>query len=141
MSIERIAALNAQQVEQLHAFYNQEWWTQGRSLEDVHTLLAHSDLIFAYAESDTGALAAFARVLTDRVVKALIFDIIVDPSQRGQNLGRRVMDDIFAAPELAQVRHFELYCAPEMAAFYQKWGFSDELGDLSLMRHVRTSGS
>jgi GNAT superfamily N-acetyltransferase len=137
MSIERIAGLNANQVDQLHGHYEREWWTRGRTRSQVEGLLAHSDLIFAYADTATGDLAAFARVLTDRTIKALILDVIVDPGRRATGPGRRVMDDVMAAPKLAAVRHFELYCAPDMRDFYRRWGFTDELGDLAFMRADR----
>lgn len=134
MTVERIDGLDAAQLKTLHDWYAREWWTRGRTLEDVRSLLEHSDLVFAYADTANDRLMAFARVLTDRTIKAIVLDMIVGPGVRGRGLGARVMDDIFAAPELAQVRHFELYCAPEMRDFYRRWGFSSALGDLVFMR-------
>jgi hypothetical protein len=80
MTYRRLDTLDTPQIEQIHGWYAREWWTQGRSLEDVASLVEHSDLIFAYADAANGDLAAFARVLTDRTIKALILDVIVDPA-------------------------------------------------------------
>jgi len=70
------------------------------------------------------------------VYKALILDVIVDVAYRGRELGRILMDTILQHPALRSVRHFELYCLPELMPFYRKWGFTDELGTLRFMRRM-----
>lgn len=81
---------------------------------------------------------AFARVLTDFAIKALIFDVIVDGNYRQQGLGKKLVDAVVAHPALKAVRHLELYCLPELVPFYERWGFTDSLGGLRLMRLERT---
>jgi GNAT superfamily N-acetyltransferase len=129
-------ALTETQVEQLHSLYQREWWTVGRSLADVQTMLEHSDLVFAIAAPDTRELLAFARALTDRVFKALVLDVIVHPDHRSVGFGSFLMSHIIAHPALSNVRHIELYCLPERAAFYQRHGFNSELGELQFMRRT-----
>ncbi len=128
------ACLDERHFQELHALYQGEWWTRGRSLGDVRRVVQHSDLVIAICSEPEGRLVAFARVLTDRVFKAVIFDVIVAPERRKEGLGRRLMDSIVRHPELRQVRHVELYCLPEMVAFYEKWGFSTDVSGVSLMR-------
>ena len=134
MTIKRIDKLNEQQISQLHLLYQNEWWTKGRVLSDVKIMLRNTDFIFALCEEDSNQLIAFARVLTDKVYKALILDVIVDPVYRSQGLGREIMQMIINHPDLKHIKHFELYCLPELIPFYKKWGFTDELGELTSMR-------
>ena len=134
MQFEFLEKLHEAHVEQLVALYQNEWWTRGRTLKDVRVMLAHSDLIFAFVDKETRRLAAFARVLTDSVYKAVIFDVIVDAAHRGTGLGRALMDAIVQHPQLKGVRHLELYCKAELMPLYRKWGFTEELGDLKFMR-------
>jgi predicted GNAT family acetyltransferase len=75
------------QIKQLHALYQGEWWSTGRTLAEVHTMLEHSDFIFAIAAPDTQQLLAFARVLSDHIFKAMVFDVIVHPDHRSAGLG------------------------------------------------------
>ena len=42
----------------------------------------------AFGHDKPGELVGFARVLSDKVFKALIFDVFVDPAHRGRALGR-----------------------------------------------------
>lgn len=129
-----IDRLNEEQEKQLHRLYQNEWWTQGRTLPDVKRMLTYSDFVFGACDPSTQRLLGFARVLSDRVYKALIFDLIVASDHRHGGLGKVLMDAIFNHEALRGVRHFELYCLPEMEPFYAQWGFSSELGDLRLMR-------
>jgi len=121
-------------IPHLHALYQGEWWSKGRTIEDITVMLEHTDVVIVLQSDEGPPLAGFARVLTDRVYKALILDVIVHPDYRGTGLGADLMGAIREHPDLQQVRHFELYCAPEMEPFYEKWGFTHDLGNLSFMR-------
>lgn len=128
------ASLEERHLQELHALYQGEWWTCGRSLHDVKRMVEHSDIVFAICSETEDRLVAFARVLTDRVFKAAVFDVIVAPERRKEGLGRRLMDRIVQHPDLEQVRHMELYCLPEMVPFYERWGFSTDVSGVCLMR-------
>jgi len=137
MPFKKVEKLNEQQIIQLHKLYQNEWWTKGRTLPDVKKMLRHTDIIFALCENQSGKLIAFARVLTDRVYKALILDVIVETDYRSQGLGKQLMEMILDHPQLSQIKHFELYCLPELVPFYKKWGFQDNLGRAIAMRYNR----
>lgn len=130
--------LTDSQVHDLVQLYHLEWWTRGRQDSDVRQMLQHSDVIVAISEKASGRLVGFARVLTDFVYKALVFDVIVDAGYRSQGLGRMLMDAVVNHPRLRPVMHLELYCLPEMVPFYERWGFTSDLDNLRLIRMART---
>lgn len=113
---------------QLYELYSREWWTAGRSFEEVVRMVGHSDLTIGLCLDDR--LVAFARVLTDYTFKAMIFDVIVHADFRGRNLGREVVTRIVEHESLAGVRSFELYCPDALVAFYAKLGFSKGTANL-----------
>ena len=92
MDLLPITSLNDTQIRQLHQLYQNEWWTKGRTLDDVRRMLDHSDYLFGLCEPQTDDLVAFARVLTDRIFKAFILDVIVAPRHRGHRVGAAMMD-------------------------------------------------
>ncbi len=140
MNIRFTEQLDEMQTEALWQLYQHEWWSAGRELADVRTLVASPhNIIFAAIDSPTNKLVGFARVISDRIYKALILDVIVDPAWRDRGLGKMIMERVLHDPRLAEVRHFELYCKPEMEPFYDKWGFTAELGDICFMRRVKTA--
>lgn len=135
--VEFVSRLTTGHIEQLWRLYRNEWWARNRKLRDVRRVVEHSDLVFAFCDSDAGSLVAFARVLTDYVYKALVFDVIVAPSHRSLGLGRMLLDAVTTHPALLFVEHIELYCRAEMVPFYEKWEFTARLPGLRLMRRIQ----
>ena len=134
MRFRLIDHLTDKQVEELHALYQQEWWTNQRRLEDVRRMLAGTGVIIALEDSETGGLVAFARVLTDNVYRAHLFDVIVRDSQRGQGLGKALMEAVLNHPVVGKVEKIILSCRTELVPFYERWGFTTELGpDIHVM--------
>ena len=134
-----ITAFNTAHTSQLHELFRQEWWTENRSLADVIVMLEHSDLCLGLVDDHTSHICGFARVLSDFVFKALIFDVIVAAQYRGGDLGERLMDAILNHTALQDVEHFELYCRPEMEGYYQRWDFSRAVSGVALMRRTVTN--
>ncbi|MEH7332104.1 GNAT family N-acetyltransferase [Neobacillus drentensis] len=138
MDFNIVTQLSNKQMIQLERLFQLEWWTKGREFPDIKRMVEHSDFIVGYIEPGTDELIAFARVLTDYVYKGLIFDVIVKEAYRGRDLGSALINTILEEPYLRDVKHFELYCRPEMVPFYHKWGFSEKLGDLTFMRLINS---
>jgi predicted GNAT family N-acyltransferase len=128
-----IYSLSEDHIAQLHTLYQQEWWTKGRSAEDTKKCVLGSQICIGIV-SETDELVGFARVITDYVFKAFVFDVIVRHDARGLGLGNKLLSLITTHQQLECVRHFELYCLPEMMAFYTKHGFVSEVGEIQLMR-------
>ena len=125
--------LDETRIAQLHAFFAREWWTAGRSLEETRRCVEGSQVKVGLI-ADAGDLIGFARVITDYTFKALIFDVIVAEPHRGKGLGGRLIELLLGHPDLARVRDFELYCLPGVGSFYERHGFSAEVGGVRLMR-------
>jgi len=128
------SSLTEAQIVELHRLFQKEWWTKGRTLDEVRIVLEHSDVTIAIVDDSDNVLVGFTRVLTDRIFKALIFDVIVREDKRSLGLGKMLMDAIKKHPDLQKVKSFELYGLPEMEVFYKQWGFTSELGELTFMR-------
>ncbi|WML29001.1 GNAT family N-acetyltransferase [Neobacillus sp. OS1-32] len=136
MNYIQVETLTSGQIDDLYYLFQMEWWTKGRERKEIETMVENSNIIIGFIDVDTQELIGFARVLTDFVYKALIFDVMVNKRFRGQQLGRSLMDEIIHHPKLKSVKHFELYCRTEMRPFYEKWGFTEKLGPLHFMRRV-----
>lgn len=124
-----------QQIKQVHQLYKTVWWAKDRSLEDTTACVKGSQICIALLD-DNNQLIAFTRIISDFIYKAIIFDVIVDENQRGNGIGQTLMGLIKDHEQLKKVKHFELYCLPEMEAFYSSFGFSTEVGGIKLMRCV-----
>jgi predicted GNAT family N-acyltransferase len=127
--------LTEQQIHQLHQLYQNEYWSKGRSLADTFRCVEGSSIVFGFVEGDD--LVAFARVVTDYVFKAFIFDVIVSEELRAQGVGKQIVESILDHSDLKKVKHIELYCLPELFSFYSQFGFTQDLGAMQLMRRDR----
>lgn len=127
-----IDELNEQQISELAELYKYEVWSQNRSRESVVKMLASTDIVIGFVD-DYDHLLAFIRVLTDFVYRAFIFDVIVKSTHRNQGLGKKLIDSIVEHPQLQAVEYIGLYCLPEMMPFYERWGFTSEVGGVQLM--------
>ena len=125
--------LNSSQIQQLHRLYGREWWTKTRTLEQTRKIIEGSSLIFTYLD-EKDHLVAFARVLSDFVFKACIFDLIVSEDHRSAGLGKALIEKILNHPRLEEVASFELYCLPEMTSYYRDLGFEELNNQLIFMR-------
>jgi GNAT superfamily N-acetyltransferase len=128
--------LTAAQKDHLVDLYANEWWTKGRDRAIVDRLLAGSDLIFAAIALPAERLVAFARVITDHTYLAFVEDVIVASDHRGMGVGKLLIDAICADRALQDVVSIELVCQPEMVPFYERWGFTDQVGRSTLMRRT-----
>lgn len=118
MDTELVFELNDDLTWQLYEMYKKEWWSKDRKVEDIRFMLANSDYVFALIDKENSRLLAFARIIADRIYKAMILDVIVHETVRNRKYGRQIMDAIMQHPEIRRIRHVELYCLPEMEAFY-----------------------
>ena len=132
-----VETLTESQVSDLMDLYKNEFWSDKRTREGVVKMLAATDVIIGLVD-ESDRLIAFTRVITDFVYRAMIFDVIVKPTHRKTGLGAKLMDAVLNHPKLQTVEHFYLNCLPNMMPFYERWGFSDDVGGLKFLR--RTTG-
>ncbi len=132
-----VETLTESQVSDLIDLYKNEFWSDKRTREDVVKMLASTDVIIGLVD-ECDRLIGITRVLTDFVYKAMIFDVIIKPTHRKMGLGAKLMDAVLNHPKLQTVENFALNCLPHLMPFYERWGFTDDVGDIKFLR--RTTG-
>ena len=131
-----VETLTENQVSDLMDLYKNEFWCDKRTREDVVKMLAATDVIIGLVD-EGDRLIAFTRVMTDFVYRAMVFDVIVHPTQRKTGLGKVLMDAVVNHPQLQAVENVSLNCLPKMIPFYQRWGFTNDVGEMKYMRRLK----
>jgi predicted GNAT family N-acyltransferase len=134
MAIALVRQLNEDHIQDLYTLYQTAWWAQDRTVKGIRKMLANSDIVVGLYDDSSDRLIGFARILTDTVYKALLFDVILAESSQGLGLGRYLMDTVVNLPELRAVKHIELYCLPELVPFYEQWGFTPDINGVITLR-------
>ncbi|MEW6998148.1 GNAT family N-acetyltransferase [Colwelliaceae bacterium BS250] len=125
--------LTDKHIEQLLQMYKGVGWGKDRSIEDVKSCVQGSQICIGIIDAHNN-LIGFTRLITDFIYKAFIFDVMVSAEHRGNGLGQKLMSIVKNHEKLQSVKHFELYCFPEMEAFYESFGFTADVGGIKLMR-------
>ena len=121
------------QVEQLHFLYQKEWWTEERTLEETEKCVNGSQLCIGVIDENNNLLG-FVRVITDFIFKALIFDLIINETHRNKGIAKTLIQETLKHEKLKEIKHFELYCLPELENLYKQFGFSSEVNGIKLLR-------
>ena len=130
--------LSSKHFEQLHELYKQMWWSKDRTREEIVTLLKNC-IIVAAIDNQSHDLVGFARVLTDELRYAFIFDVMTQENLRGKGLGKLIIQSALSHTKLQRVKYFELTCEPELTSYYEKFGFSKNYINVTPMRKCSTN--
>ncbi len=107
-------------VDQVLALYRHTDWAKDRTREETGEILTRSSLVFGLWEGPR--LVAFARVLTDFVARAGIYDVIVHPEAQKKGVGRMLIEQMLGHSSLQKVPVFHLL-TKDKRLFYEKLGF------------------
>jgi len=108
-------------IDAIHDFLSHEsYWVPDIRREFVERGIANSLCFGAY---DGARQLAFARVVTDGAGFAYLCDVFVVQEARGRGLGKRLMDFVFAHPDLQRVRRFML-ATRDAHGLYAQYGFA-----------------
>ncbi len=106
--------------DELLALYRELGWHSHARPDRVAGVLANSDILAAAFDRD-GRLVAFARVLTDHVLYAMVHDVMVAPRFQRRGLGSELVRVLLA--ELTSIRRVSLTCDPGVVPFYERLEF------------------
>ena len=93
------------QVERVHGWLTNSYWSPGISRHLVERAIAGSHCLGAYRD---GVQVGYARTITDHATFAWIADVFVDESCRGEGLGRRMVQWFLDLPSFDGIRRVAL---------------------------------
>ena len=107
------------------------FWAQRRSLGQLRRMLAGSAAVASLWRGKR--LVGFARVSSDGVFRAVLWDVVIPEDLQGQGLGRQLVEALLASPALAGVERVYLMTT-NSAGFYQQLGFTQVSNQQLLLR-------
>jgi GNAT superfamily N-acetyltransferase len=108
-------------VAMIHSFLaNESYWVPGISRASVEKCIKNSLCFGVYSD---GRQIGFARVVTDFVRYAHLLDVFVLPEVRGRGIGKLLMENILAHPELRTILRYTLG-TQDAHGLYAQYGFT-----------------
>jgi GNAT superfamily N-acetyltransferase len=86
-------------LDRITGFLAGSYWASKRPREVIERSIVASLCFGAYRKAD-GAQVGFARVVTDGATFGWVADVYVDPTCRGEGLGKALMQTIIDTPQL-----------------------------------------
>lgn len=126
--------LSEVQIINLLDIYKEESWCKDRKIDGIKKMLENSWTI-AIIDSTNGKIIAFARVLSDFVYRAFIYDVIVAEDYRGLGFGKLIVNSTINHRDLKDVERIELNCIDSNVLFYKKLGFDKVPNGINVMRY------
>jgi len=84
-------------------------------------------------------LVGIGRVVSDGVLYAMIYDMIVRPSHQGKGIGSTILENLVGKCKASGIRDIQLFSAKGKVQFYEKRGFIERPLDAPGMRFMGTS--
>jgi len=116
---QKVDVVQVQQLLSIGAF-----WAQHRTLSDLKTAIQHSEPVVTAWDGER--LIGFARATSDRVYRAVLWDVVIHPEYRGRGLGRTLVKTLLAHPSVQKVERVYLMTSSQQG-FYERLGFTENL--------------
>lgn len=110
-------------VDEVTKLFKETHWASSRTPEDISLMLQNSMFSLGLESFESGELVAYARVIGDRVFKAIVEDVVVTKTLRNKGIGHILMNALLEEPSIATLQEVELYCDPKRRRFYEDFGF------------------
>jgi GNAT superfamily N-acetyltransferase len=122
-------------IDEVYRFISEEsYWGKGRPRAVFARALEHSMAFGLY--TGEGRQIGFARVVTDRAIRAHLNDVYVLSTYRGRGLGKGLVGAVLDHPELATVGTWSLN-TDDAHGLYASFGFGGLRRPESFMMRVR----
>ena|SRR5438105_9100011 len=108
-------------VAAVHAYLTQSYWSAGVPRTTVERAIEGS---LCFGVFFRGGQVGFARVVTDNATFGYLADVFIVEPHRGQGLSKRLMEFIFAHPDLHGLRRFML-ATKDAHGLYRQFGFTE----------------
>lgn len=123
-------------IDNLYSLFQTTGWYKDNPINptELAQAVANSQLtISAYAD---GKLVGFGRLVTDGVLHAMIYEMIVEPSYQGKGIGKKILQRLVDHCLQQNIRDIQLFCARGKRGFYEKLGFAIRPEDAPGMQYT-----
>ena len=103
--------------------FNTTGWNDGYQANQAELQQATEHSWFMVSAYHNKQLVGVGRVVSDGVLYAMIYDLIVHPDLQNQGIGSRLLDQCLQACQQASIRSIQLFSAQGKVDYYQKRGF------------------
>ncbi len=123
--------------DQFWRLFESTGWNENYHLRPEEWMCALRSRWYILGAYDGEQLVGFGRLVSDGVLQAMIYELIVLPTYQGQGIGGRILERLVEKCRESGVRDIQLFCARGKREFYERCGFMVRPEDAPGMQYVR----
>ncbi|MFH2039742.1 MAG: GNAT family N-acetyltransferase [Chloroflexota bacterium] len=135
--MEIVFNLTSPSLEQYFNLFETTGWNHDYQATQEELFRAISNSQYCVAAYNAEKLIGFGRILTDGVLHAIIFDLIVQPEFQLQGIGTMILQKLIEWCNENHIRDIQLFCASGKQTFYEKNGFVIRPSDAPGMQFLK----
>jgi GNAT superfamily N-acetyltransferase len=117
------------QIDQYFKLFESTGWNQEYNLTKDEVALSIKDSYYCVCAYDGSKLVGFGRFVSDGIMHAMIYEMIVFPEYQGKNIGSQILKMLVNKCLELKIRDIQLFCAKGKRPFYEKHGFAARSDD------------
>jgi len=126
--------------DQFWELFQTTGWNENYQLTQEELMQALCSSWYLLSVYDGEQLVGFGRLVSDGVLHAMLYELIVLPEYQGQGIGEKILERLIERCQKAGVRDIQLLCARGKREFYEKRGFAARPDEAPGMQYVRQGG-
>lgn len=125
--------------EQFWRLFQTTGWNQSYRATPEELIQSVANSQWVLGAYDGNRLVAFGKIVTDQIIHAMVYDLIVLPDYQERGLGTRILETLVGKCLDHGIRDIQLFCAKGQSGFYRRRGFSKRPTDAPGMQYRRTA--
>jgi GNAT superfamily N-acetyltransferase len=127
-------------IDQYVTLFETTGWNSEYNLTKEELSISLSNSYYSVSAYDEDKLVGFGKIVSDGVVHAMIYEMIVDPDYQGEGIGSCILNMLVEKCLKNNIRDIQLFCAKGKKVFYERHGFTARLNSAPGMQYKRNTG-
>ncbi|MGD1005791.1 MAG: GNAT family N-acetyltransferase [Ignavibacteriaceae bacterium] len=125
-------------IDQYFTLFETTGWNSEYCLTKDDLSLSLSNSYYSVSAYEECRLVGFGRIVSDGIIHAMIYEMIVDPDYQGEGIGSSILNMLVDKCVKNNIRDIQLFCAKGKKKFYERHGFTVRENNAPGMQYKRT---
>jgi GNAT superfamily N-acetyltransferase len=111
-------------IDKYYNLFETTGWNSEYRLTKEELSYSLSNTYYSVSAYEEDKLVGFGRIVSDGVIHAMIYEMIVDPDYQGEGIGSNILNRLVDRCLSNNVRDIQLFSSKGKQVFYERHGFT-----------------
>jgi GNAT superfamily N-acetyltransferase len=127
-------------IVQYYYLFETTGWNAEYCLTKDELKVSLSNTYYSVSAYEEDKLVGFGRIVSDGLIHAMIYEMIVDPDYQGEGIGSNILNRLVEKCLKDNIRDIQLFCSKGKKVFYERHGFTARDNNAPGMQYKRDTG-